>query len=392
VSAAGRRRIVLVAGEPSGDRHGARLARALQAHPALAGFALAGVAGPAMRAAGVEPLARMEDVSVVGFAEILGRLPTLLSVRGRIERALAEPATALFLPIDFPGMNLPLCRVAHDRGVPVLYYIAPQVWAWGRGRLAALARDVDRLAVILPFEEAYFRAAGVAATAVGHPLVEALAPEGTRAEFLAGLGRRDDDTPWLALLPGSRDQEVARLGPPLLDALAALRRARPGARGIVAAASAAHARRLAAAVPSGLAGAVDVVEGRTRETLAWARAAVVASGTATLECAALGTPLVIVYRMAALSHRIARRVVKLERFGLANIVAGEEVAPELLQEQVTPENIVRALLPLWDEGPARAAALARVATVRGRLGGPGASARTAALAAELLGATAGTRS
>jgi lipid-A-disaccharide synthase len=389
MTAAGRRRLVLVAGEPSGDRHGARLAQAIRAHPALSGFELAGIAGPAMRAAGVVPLARMEDVAVVGFAEILGHLPTLLAARGTIERALGDPATALFVPIDFPGMNLPLCRVARSRGVPVLYYIAPQAWAWGRGRVAALARDVDRLAVILPFEEAFFREAGVAATHVGHPLVESLAPERTRAEFLRALGRPDDDAPFVALLPGSRDQEVARLGPPLLAALAAFRQARPGARGVVAAASAAHARRLAAAVPPGLAGAVDVVDGWTRETLAFARAAVVASGTATLECAALGTPLVIVYRMAALSFQIARRVVRLPRFGLANIVAGEEIAPELLQDAVTPSRIVEALLPLWDDGPARERARSGVAAVRHRLGGPGASERTAALAAELLAARAG---
>ncbi|MEO6463436.1 MAG: lipid-A-disaccharide synthase, partial [Candidatus Eisenbacteria bacterium] len=190
----------------------------------------------------------------------------------------------------------------------------------------------------------------------------------------------------LALLPGSRDQEVARHGPPLLGALAALRRERPGVRAVVAAASPAHGARLRAMVSPQLADSVAVVEGRTRETLAYARAAAVASGTATLECAALGTPLVIVYRMAFLSYGIAKRLVRLPRarFGLANIVAGTDVAPELLQSAVTPSGIARALLPLWDEGPPRDEALARLVEVRGHLGGPGASARTAALAAELV--------
>ncbi|MEO6463323.1 MAG: lipid-A-disaccharide synthase, partial [Candidatus Eisenbacteria bacterium] len=249
------RRIVLVAGEPSGDRHGARLAEALRASPALADVTLCGVAGPLMRDAGVEPLARMEEVAVVGFAEVLGRLPALLAVRHVIERALADPRTALFLPIDFPGMNLPLCRVARRRGVPVLYYIAPQAWAWGRGRVQALARDVDRLAVILPFEEEFFRGEGVAATHVGHPLVETLAPGQSRAAFMSGLGWPCDTT-YLALLPGSRDQEVARHGPPLLGALAALRRERPGMRAVVAAASPAHRVRLQAMVSPELADAV----------------------------------------------------------------------------------------------------------------------------------------
>lgn len=381
------RRIVLVAGEPSGDRHAARLAHALHAEPRLEGVALVGVAGPLMRAAGVEPIARMEDVAVVGFAEILGRLPALLAARRTVARAIADPRTALFLPVDFPGMNLPLCRVARRRGVPVLYYIAPQAWAWHRSRVQALARDVDRLAVILPFEEEFFRGEGVSATHVGHPLVESLAPEQSREAFLGALGWPADE-PYLALLPGSRDQEVARLGPPLLGALAAFRRERPGVRAVVAAASAAHRERLRAMVPPELVAtqAVEIVEGRTRETLAYARAAVVASGTATLECAALGTPLVIVYRMAALSYGIARRLVTLPRarFGLANIVAQGDVAPELLQAAVTPSGIAAALKPLWDDGPERTRAIERLATVRTRLGVPGASARTAALAADLV--------
>jgi lipid-A-disaccharide synthase len=375
-------RVVLVAGEPSGDRHGARLAAALRAHPAFADVELAGIAGPAMRAAGVVPLVRMEDVAVVGFAEVLGHLPALLAARRAIARALADPATRLFLPIDYPGFNLPLCRTARRRGVPVLYYIAPQAWAWGKGRVAQLARDVDRLAVILPFEEEFFRAAGVRAVHVGHPLVEALAPERPRADFLAGLGW-PADARFVALLPGSRDQEVERLGPPLVAAFAALRRRRPDARAVIAAASAAHAARLARFVPADLAGALEVVDDGTRETLAYARCAAVASGTATLECGALGTPLVVVYRMAGLSYRIARRVVTLPRFGLVNIVAGEDVAPELLQDEVTGERVAAALLPLWDDGPARDAALARTARVRARLGEPGASVRVAELAVAL---------
>lgn len=376
-------RIVLVAGEPSGDRHGALLATALKAQPALAGLELEGIAGPAMRAAGVRALARMEDVAVVGFAEILGHLPALLHARRAVDAALAAAGTHLFLPIDFPGFNLPLAARAHGRGVPVLQYVAPQVWAWGRGRLAALRRDVDRLAVILPFEEAFFREHGVAATFVGHPLLDGLEPPRDRATFARSCDL-DPEAPWLALLPGSRNQEVEHLAGPLLGTFAALRRARPTARAVVAAASAAHRHRLAAAVPAAERPFVRVVEEGTREALAYARAAVVASGTATLECAALGTPLVVVYRMAAISHVIARRVVRLPRFGLVNIVAGEDVAPELLQSAVTPARILAALLPQWDDGAPRAQALARVRRVRGLLGTPGASTRVAGLAAGLV--------
>ncbi len=381
MTAAGR--IVLVAGEPSGDRHGALLAQALQATPGLSGMTLEGIAGPAMRAAGVRPLARMEDVAVVGFAEVLGHLPALLAARRAITGALAAPGTRLFLPVDFPGFNLPLARRAHRHGVPVLQYVAPQVWAWGKGRLAAMRRDIDRLAVILPFEEAWFREHGVAATFVGHPLLDGLEPSRDRAGFAREVGL-DPEAPWLALLPGSRDQEVARHAEPLLGAFAALRRVRPEARAVVAAASPAHRARLEAVVAADERPFVRVVTEGTREALAFGRAALVASGTATLECGALGTPLVVLYRMSGISHAIARRVVKLPRFGLVNIVADEDVAPELLQAEVTPERILAALLPLWDDGAAREAARAKLARVRGLLGTPGASARVAALAAALV--------
>jgi lipid-A-disaccharide synthase len=241
------------------------------------------------------------------------------------------------------------------------------------------------MAAVLPFEEALYRDAGIATTHVGHPLVESLDPPVARAAFLAELGWPGDQE-FLALLPGSRDGEVARLAPPLLGAACALFEQRPGARAVVGAASPEHRARLERAVATlpCAAGSIAVVLDRTRETLAYARAAVVASGTATLECAALGTPLVAVYRLAASTHWLARRLVRLDRFALANIVAGEDVAPELLQDRVTPAHIVAALLPLWDEGPARTEALTRVGRVRALLGEPGASAKVAAIASRLV--------
>jgi lipid-A-disaccharide synthase len=378
-------RILLVAGEPSGDRHGAALARALRERPEFQGVALEGVAGPLMRAAGVKALVPMEQLAVVGVVEVLAHLPAILAARGVLLGKLRDGRTRLLVPIDYPGFNLPLAAAAHDRGVPVLYYIAPQVWAWGKDRLPKMARTIDRLAAVFPFEEPLYSGAGIATTYVGHPLLESLDPERTRGEFAAELGW-PEDARWLALLPGSRDGEIARMAGPLLGTARALVAARPGARVVVAAASPAHRARLEAQrVTEGLPDAlVRVAFGRTREALAFARAAVVASGTATLECAALGTPLVAVYRLSPVTHFLARRLVKLERFALCNIVLGEDVAPELLQGDVAPAKILAALLPLWDDGPARELALERAARVRGKLGTPGASARTAALAAEML--------
>jgi lipid-A-disaccharide synthase len=381
-------RILLVAGEPSGDRHGAALATELLRHPDLQGVVLEGVAGPLMRSAGVRALVPMEELAVVGVVEVLSHLPALLAARRALDRCLKDGKTRLFLPIDFPGFNLPLCAAAHRQGVPVLYYIAPQVWAWGKDRLPRMAQTVDHLAAVFPFEEPLYRAAGVPVTYVGHPLVESLDPGLTRAAFLAELGW-PADAPFAALLPGSRDGELARLAGPLLEFAAALAGARTGARAVVAAASEAQAEALRArlsALPatSALGDGLKVVVNRTREALAYARAAVVASGTATLECAALGTPLVAVYRLARPTYWLARRLVRLERFALCNIVAGEDVAPELLQEEVVPARILSAFLPLWDDGAPRSLALERAGRVRAKLGASGASVRTADLAAKLV--------
>jgi lipid-A-disaccharide synthase len=371
-------RILLVAGEPSGDRHGAALARALRARPELDGVALEGVAGPLMRAAGVTALVPMEKLAVVGIVEVLAHLPAILSARGALHAKLRDGQTRLLVPIDYPGFNLPLAAFAHARSVPVLYYIAPQVWAWGKDRLPKMARTVDHLAAVFPFEQPLYANAGIPTTYVGHPLVESLDPVRTRAAFLAELGL-GPDARFVALLPGCGDGEIARLAAPLAGAAQGLVRERPDAHVVIAAATSEHRERLARECPGAL-----VVFERTREALAYARAAVVASGTATLECAALGTPLVAVYRLSASTHFLARRLVKLDRFALCNIVAGEDVAPELLQDEVTPARILKALLPLWDDGPERTLALERAARVRGKLGEPGASARTAAIAAGML--------
>jgi lipid-A-disaccharide synthase len=335
-----------------------------------------------MRAAGVRALVPMEEVSVLGFVEVLAHLPALWRARRRLEAALAQ-GVDLVLPIDYPGFNIPFAEHARSRGAPVLYYVSPQVWAWGKGRVPRLARAATHMAVVFPFEEAIYAGAGVPVTYVGHPLAEELHPDlsGDQVRAQAGLPA---GTPYVALLPGSREQEVRRMLPPMLDALAELARLGHPIAGVVAAASPALAER-ARALATGRRETIGIVEGHTHAVAVEARAALVCSGTATLETAALGTPLVIAYRLSPLTWTLARRLVHLERIGLANIVAGEEVAPELLQDRANGKNMAEALIPLLAEGPERARALQAVARVRERLGAPGAAERVADLALRVAG-------
>jgi lipid-A-disaccharide synthase len=372
-------RLMLLAGEPSGDRHAARLVRALASRVPCAPF---GIAGPEMRAAGVEPVVAMEDVAVLGLTEVLSRLGPLWAARRRLLRAL-DRRPEVVVPIDFPGFNLRFARHARRRGVPVLYYVSPQIWAWGRGRLGAIRRAVDHMAVVFPFEVPLYDAVGVPVTYVGHPLVEELEVD-LDADALRRLAGLPGDAPYLALLPGSRGDEVARLFPAMLDAFRRLRRQHPTLGAVVAAASPGLAGALVELGATREPG-VGLITGHTHAVAAHARAALVASGTATLETAALGTPLVIVYRLSWLSWMLASRLVRLSRIGLANIVAGEEVAPELLQGRATGEEMARAAEPLVADGPPRSRALARLAGVRERLGAPGAAARVAQLVLDLSG-------
>lgn len=371
--------ILLSAGEASGDRYAARLAGALKRR---LGARLVGLAGPRMRAAGVEPLGRTEDFSVIGGAEVLRLLPRLSALERRVARELAlRPALAVL--VDYPGFHLRVAARAHRLGVPVLYYVGPQVWAWWKSRLTRMARVVNHAAVVFPFEVPLYQAAGVPVTYVGHPIAEELSVELT-AEAVrerAGLG---PDTPYLALLPGSRAQEVRRLLPVLLGAWRILARETPELGAVIAAPDDETAR-LCAAVAGESARGAALLAGVTHSVVAHARAAAVASGTATLETAALGTPHAIVYRMAPITWRLAQLFVRgVRRVGLPNILAGEDVVPELLQGDATPERLAAALRPLLADGPERSTMVTKLAGVRARLGEPGTAERVAAIAEGLV--------
>ncbi len=364
------RRVLIVAGEASGDRHAARLIEALRSHGPIRAR---GVTGPALEAAGVERVVPMDTLAVIGFTGVLARLPAILGALRRITAEAESFRPDVAVLVDSPGFNFRLGPALHRRGVKVFYYIAPQVWAWHAERAAQMARWVDRLAVVFPFEEELFRTAGVTTRFTGHPLMEGLAPEVDAATFRAELqcpaGAR-----LLGLLPGSRPQELQSMLPTMLEAARRLRMARPDLVTVVAAAPGLRSPVLdrAAAEPG-----VHVLRDRTHAVQAHATACAVASGTATLETALLGTPLCIVYRTGWLNYAIARRVITLPQIGLPNIVAGHEVAPERIQQEFTPERLAGTLAPWLDDPAARAAQAAGLGAVRATLGAPGASRRAA---------------
>jgi lipid-A-disaccharide synthase len=367
-------RVLLVAGEASGDLHAANLLLALRRlEPAIEAH---GVGGERLRTAGLECIARSEELSVMGLAEVLRDLPRLLALSRRVRRAAIALRPDVAVLVDSPDFNLPLARALRRAGIPALVYVSPQLWAWRAGRVRRIRRDVERVLCILPFEVEFYERHGVAAEYVGHPLVDELAPT------LATPPEPEPDT--LAILPGSRWHEVDSLLPAMLAASAALAAERPGLRVRLIAAPGLDLERLNARLGEH-APWVELVAADRHRRLAECAAAMVASGTATLECALLGVPMVVGYRLHPLSYQLARRLVKVPFVSLVNLTAGERLVPELVQHDFTADALAREAGRLL--GPDGAGVRERLREVRRRLGEPGASERAARAVISVASAT-----
>lgn len=337
---------------------------------------ISGLGGPRFSAAGGRLVDDYREISVTGLTEWIPKLPRLLAARRRLVAAARSERPDALVLIDFSGFNFRLAPAIKRLGVPVIYYISPQIWASRAGRLATMRAIADRVLVIFPFEAAMYEKGGVPVEFVGHPLIDLAKPSATRERFLAGLGLTPS-APTVALLPGSRPNEVSRILPDLASAAGLIRRQIPGAQFIVA-----RAPHLDDALFGPVRGdhralAFSLVDGDTDTVLASADVALTASGTATVQAALHGTPMVVVYRMARLSYQLARRVVTLKTIGMVNLIAGETIVPELVQDAFTPEAVAQEAISMLTDRDRTARIREGLATVRSRLGGPGASRRAA---------------
>jgi lipid-A-disaccharide synthase len=408
--------IFISAGEASGEHYGALLVATLQKQLAAAGQSASffGMGGQRMDAAGLECVVRSEDMAVMGLTEVVRHLPRIYREFRKLKQAIRRCPPSVAVLIDFPEIHFRLAEEFQRLGVPVVYFVSPQLWAWKKHRIRLVRKYIDKMLVIFPFEEPFYRQQGVQAEFVGHPLAELPPPSISREDF-AAANSLDPAKTWIGLLPGSRAKEIRDHLPELLRAARQLDQAAEklgsqfiSCQGTTSVVPQKQNNELRALAPEGMAfefliplaptlngpqreevrqiiaahgagltlrliddigaeGAVDPTAGGARATLFHARVSVVASGTATVEAALIGNPFVVVYRVSPLTFAIAKRVVKVPFVAMANLIAGKQVVPELLQDDFTAENIVQHIKPLLPEGPARQSMMEDLALVRSLL-------------------------
>jgi lipid-A-disaccharide synthase len=345
------------------------------------GIRFLGVGGKMMKEAGVEILVPSSELAVVGLTEVFSRARTILKAFLRLKSIIKNKKPSLVILIDYPDFNISLARSAKRSRVPVLYYISPQVWAWRKGRVRKLAGRVDRMAVILPFEEGFYRQKGMRVEYVGHPLLDAV-PSGLDREEIRIQWNLQRSSPIVGLLPGSRREEVVNLLPSMLKAMEILKKDYPNLACLLPRANT-IASDLIASVVEQSSIMVHITEGDIYRVLQVCDLALVASGTATLETAVMGVPMIIVYRVSTFSYWVARALVRVPYIGLVNLIAGEKIVPELIQKEVTPENLSREALRLLEAGEGREVIIKNLQGIRDKLR-KGASRRTAQIALEMM--------
>ena len=372
-----KQRIMIIAGEASGDLHGAHLVKAMRAlNPHLDFF---GIGGSALRHAGVQIRVDNSQIAVVGISEALSRLNAIHRALRLAKQDLRKIRPALLILIDFPDFNLRVAATAKKLGVPVMYYISPQVWAWRSGRVKKIKELIDHMAVIFSFEVDYYRDSNVPVTFVGHPLLDDMGtkPGGKKIEDLGDTGFL------IGLLPGSRNSEVMRLLPIMVKVAEILSERIEGMRFAIPLASSVH-RGLAEEIVQGARAKLLILPDRLQDVLSEAKLVVTASGTVTLQAAMAGTPMIIVYKVSPLSYWIGKRLIRVKHIGLANLVSGRAIVPELIQHDASPEKIARQALQMLRDGNMLAEMQQQLRGVAQRLGAPGASKRAAEVAMNLL--------
>lgn len=367
-------KILISAGEASGDIHAAAVTAALKKIDSA--IEVFGMGGDALRAAGGEVLFDIKDHGVMGFVEVIKKLPDLFKLRSDFARVMDERKPDCLVVVDYPGFNMKLAKVGHDKGIPVVSYIAPSAWAWNKGRAKNVAKIVDKVACIFPFEYDVYEEAGAPVEFVGHPLLDIVHPTMERAEAEAWAGK-EAGHPLVLLMPGSRLMEIEKMLPTLLEGAKLLKKQLPEVQFAMPRAGTIPLELLQSKIKaSGL--EIKITEGHNYDLFSVADLALATSGTVTLEAALCGLPSVIVYRTSALNAFIARRVINIPNIGLPNIVAGRQILPELLQEDFTPANVANTAVELL--APERRPQLeANLAYMKARLGEPGAVNRVAQL-------------
>jgi lipid-A-disaccharide synthase len=372
------RRLLVSCGEPSGDLYAGELVRELRGR--VSPIEVFGLGGDRLQAQDARLVAHVRDLAVVGLVEVLRHLRRLRGVFRSVLREVDRAPTSLAVLVDYAGFNLRLARELRRRGIPVVYYVSPQVWAWRRGRVRTIRECVARMLVIFPFEEPFYRAESVPVTFVGHPLVDLVRRADDARGFLSSHGL-DPARPVLAVLPGSRRQELAYNLPGIAEALRVLRRERPDVQPALALAQGLDAASLRGPL-DGL--GVTLVPGQAHALMGAADGGLIASGTATVEAALLDLPSVVVYRVSSVSYALGRRFVNVPHYAMVNLIAGRRLLPELIQDDFEPGPVAAEVRRLLEDQGHRAAVKAGLAEVRKALGGPGASARAAEVVGSFL--------